>query len=47
MLKAENIDSMVTLPAKIIFRGVNFHKKMEEKEAKKIFLHWSYGSGCR
>ena len=47
MLKAENIDSMVTLPAKIIFRGVNFHKKMEEKVAKKIFLHWSYGSGCR
>ena len=37
MWKAEKIDSMVTLPTKIIFRGVNFHKKMEEKKQRKYF----------
>ena len=36
MLKAGNIDSMITLPAKLIFHGDNFLKKIEATKQRRF-----------
>jgi len=37
VMRAGNIDFTANMSTKIIFRGVNFHKKMEEKKKRKYF----------
>ena len=37
VMSAGNIDFTANMSTNIIFRGVNFHKKMEEKKQRKYF----------
>lgn len=42
-MKGRVISTIGIMTTKLMFKGNNFHKKIEEKEAKKIYSYWFNG----